>query len=327
MVPGEQKYTEKDVLDPSVLCGSQPASWVSATVSWLLCVVAYWSHPWWHVEFSILHMPELVSFMARLVMDEFQRSSIRVPAVMTALGKGAVNCSKPCSGLVKSCCGAGSERHTRLSLVMIRIMLKLFMSLPLGACSSCTVLWMLLPKKPLKEESPKHFCFIHCCEKNCWLLHLMLLQATLCQMNTYLKIPDSIRTGSLEPFTDVSWKNCLERNWKSRQSSILHCYRNLQRFHSSLCVLLILHLLFLLGHCHSFLLLPDPVCMTQMSCLPANCISWDSQSRKEIPNTNWRLAILSLVLVHIRGRMCKVLHWLKYSCIPPAHLLCPSRDV
>lgn len=162
MVPGEQKYTEKDVLDPSVLCGSQPASWVSATVSWLLCVVAYWSHPWWHVEFSILHMPELVSFMARLVMDEFQRSSIRVPAVMTALGKGAVNCSKPCSGLVKSWCGAGSERHTRLSLVKIRIMLKLFMSLPLGACSSCTVLWMLLPKKPLKEESPKHFCFIHC---------------------------------------------------------------------------------------------------------------------------------------------------------------------
>lgn len=54
------------------------------------------------MEFSILHMPELVSFTVGLMMDVFQRSSIRVPAVMTAVGEGAVNCSKLCSGLVKS---------------------------------------------------------------------------------------------------------------------------------------------------------------------------------------------------------------------------------
>lgn len=57
---------------------------------------------WWDVEFSILHMPELVSFTVGLMIDVFQRSSIRVPAVMTAVGEGAVNCSKLCSGLVKS---------------------------------------------------------------------------------------------------------------------------------------------------------------------------------------------------------------------------------
>lgn len=260
--------------------------------------------------------------MAGLMMDEFQRSSIRVPAVMTALGKGAVNCPKLCSGLLKSWYGAGSGRHTRLSLVMIQIMLKLFVSLTLGACSSCTVIWMLLSKKSLKEESPKHSCFIHCLRK-------------------LLTVAPHAFTGHLVPYEHIFENSWFCQNWfigtlhwclleklSRRKLEIKEIFdlallQQSSAFPQFTVCPPYLYLLFLLSQCHSFLLLPDPVCMTQMSYLPANCISLGSQSEKEIPNTNWRLAILSLVLVRNWGRIWKVLHWMKYSCIPPAHFSLP----
>lgn len=210
IVPGEHKCMEKDVLDHSVLCGSQPASWVSTTVSWLLCVVAYWCHFWWHVGFSILHKPEFVSFMVGLIMDTFQRSSIRVPAVMTAVGEGTVNCSELCGELFKSQCGARTGGDTQGYPWSWSKLCWNVSSLFHGVFVATALFLESLFQTSRQKRSPRHFCFIHCSEKivdcctscfymPCWSLkHLV--------DSRYLKIPDSTGTGSPEPFIGVSWK-------------------------------------------------------------------------------------------------------------------------
>lgn len=178
-------------------------------------------------------------------------------------------------------------------------MLKWFVSLPLGACSSCIVLWMLLPKKSLQEESPK-------------LFHSLFWENCCCCTSCFY----------MPPYANehIFENTCFYQHWFI--GTFHWCFlEKLSRKKLEIKEIFDLTLLqqsaafpqfivcppcplppFVLGQCCSFLLLPNPVYMTQMSCLTANCIFWGSQSRKEIPNTNWRLAILSLVPVHIRGR-------------------------
>lgn len=64
----------------------------------------------------------------------------------------------------------------------------------------------------------------------------------------YLKIPGRTGTGSLQTFIGVPWKGQAREKLKVKE--IWDCYSNLQRFHSSVYVLL--NLVFFLGQCHCF---------------------------------------------------------------------------
>lgn len=173
IVPGEPKCTEKDVLDHSVLW-SQPASWVSATVSWLLSIIAYWCHLrgiWDSPFFASLNL----SFIVGLMMGTFHRHSVRMLAVMTAAGGGAVNCSKLCNWLFKSGDRGNTQSYLQLLSKSCWSILSLFHGMFVAtALFLGSLFWTSHWKSKVQT-----FLFHSLFWENCWLLHFMLLHATL----------------------------------------------------------------------------------------------------------------------------------------------------
>lgn len=252
IVPGEHKCGEKDVLDHSVLCGSQPAPWVSTTVSWLLPIIAYWCHLGGMGDSPFFASLNL-SFMVGLMTDVSQRCSVRMPAVMTAAGEGAVNCSKLCNWLFKRGDGGNTQSYLRSLSKLCWSILSLFHGVFVATALFLeSLFWTSHWKRKVQNISVSfivlrklltvalHAFTCHTEVWNTWKIqgiwkYLILLK--LVHQNLSLVFPGKVR---------------LERNWKSRRSLMWGCYSNLQYFHSSWCVLLNLYLLFFLGQCRSF---------------------------------------------------------------------------